>query len=140
MSRSAMMMLAASVDIWAALFLVQLLRPQPAWEASVTMQSKANSAAATPDDDRLSIWLTSHGMGIWPDRDRTVTIEELERHVKREVERRGEPASLRLLCDSKLEIREWSRVAVKLSAHVRDVHIAPLPASDQAAGSASSNP
>ena len=92
------------------------------------------------DDDRLSIWLTSHGMGIWPDRNRSVTIEQLERHVKLEAERRGEPVSLRLLCDSQLEIREWSRVAVKLSAHVREVHISPLPPGDPADASASSTP
>jgi hypothetical protein len=126
MSRNLMMMMAAGVDIWAALFLVQLMRPAPAWEASVTMQSK-NRPDHVSDIDPLSIWISSEGMGIWPNRSRAMTIDQLRQEVKRLAMERGEPIPLRLLCDPKLEIRQWSRVAVNLSADVRQVHIAPLP-------------
>lgn len=126
MSRN-MMMMAAGVDIWAALFLVQLLRPEPAWEASVTMQSKTRPMVASADDEPLAIWVTSAGMGIWPDRSRNMTIEQLREQVRQVARERGEPIPLRLLCDPTLEIRQWSRVAVRLSADVRQVHIAPLP-------------
>lgn len=127
MSRNMMMMMAAGVDIWAALFLVQLLRPEPAWEASVTMQSKNRPDAVSSEEEPLSIWISSKGMGIWPDCSRNMTIEELQAQVKRVAKERGEPIPLRLLCDPTLEIRHWSKVAVKLSADVRQVHIAPLP-------------
>lgn len=124
MNRQTLTIVMAGIDIWAILF---VLHHQARSPRDVRVAITSPDAPAQPSlDEPLLIWVTPHGVGLWPDRKHPWPLDALSRQVAaRACE--GRPVDVRLLCEPSLSLRQWGRVALAISDHAASVSIAPLP-------------
>ena len=126
MSKHLLTILIAGADLWAALFATQILRQRPTWEVSMAISDRAAPVAITATDP-IQIWVRADAIGLWPDVDRPLTIPQISQVLERRAEQdRTRRMEMRLLCDPKLTIDNWSQVALAIAPHVDEIRIAPL--------------
>lgn len=126
MSKNLLLILAASVDLWVALLIIQLWQPSQSsevWLAISDPQTPATPMIREP----VQIWLTASGQtGLWPGLDQPMTIPQIRQHLRTVTDRTNEPVEIRLLCDPRLTIGQWAPVALELAAEADPIRIAPL--------------
>ena len=77
--------------------------------------------------DPIQIWVRADAVGLWPDVDRPLAILQICQVLQRRAEQdRSRRMEVRLLCDPKLTIDNWSQIALAIAPHVDQIHIAPL--------------
>ena len=129
MSKNLLLILAASVDIWAALLITQIGQPTRTSEVWMAI-SDPQAPSVTMTREPIRIWMRAGGrIGLWPATDRPLTMGEIRRHLETTVGPTGEAVEIRLLCEPQLTIGQWAPVALELSAWADPIRIAPLPPS-----------
>lgn len=74
----------------------------------------------------IQIWVTAYGVGIWPDREHTLTVPELQRVLQGRFDDESW-LSVRLLCEPQLSLQDWGPTALALSDIASEIRLAPLP-------------
>lgn len=126
MNKKMLMILVAGVDIWAALLITQIRRPQANWEVSLATSDSAQAimpSATTP----VQIWIRSGQTGIWPNTSDPLPLPAICDHLEKTATATRTRLEIRLLCDPQTSLSEWGPVAVRMAKYADEVKLAPLP-------------
>lgn len=125
MSKNLLLILTAGVDIWAALYIIQIHQPRT-WDVSIAITDNA-APASLSTDTMVQIWLRKDGtMSVWPEKD-CLSIEQIEGRLADTFRGRDTDRAIRLMCDPELKISDWAATASRLSRQADQLRIGPAP-------------
>ena len=126
MSKKLLVILVAGVDLWAALLVTQIQRRRAAWEVSMAISDRS---AATPVTAAapVQIWVRAGQLGLWPATDQPLTLAQIRRYLEATAAQSRTRLEVRLLCDRRLTIDQWSQTALAIAEFAEEIRLAPLP-------------
>lgn len=126
MSKKLLVILVAGVDLWAALLVTQIERRRTAWEVSMAISDRS-AAAAVSAAVPVEIWVREGQIGLWPATQTPLTLAQLRRHLAATAAQSDRRLEVRLLCDRRLTIDQWSQTALAVAEVAEAIRVAPLP-------------